>query len=250
MKRSVSLSGLVSLILISSLFIWLDKIAFLIVIFLMFATSSLLTKFRQNKKGEFKMVIAKPGSRDYIQAVCNLGAATGIMLLWHFTREDYFMAAFIGSVAAANADSWASEIGGLSKKQPVMITNFKPVAKGISGGVTLTGILGGIAGAFFISFSGLVFFYLLENNMATEMTSLFFSSFFAGAAAFISDSYLGSWLQALYLDEKNLLTENSSASGVKLIKGWKWMNNDLVNLITTVLGGGLGAIFLLIQKFQ
>lgn len=205
----------------------------------MFASSSLLTTFKKNQKEEFKKVVAKTGSRDYIQALCNLGTATGIMLLYHFTQEGYLIAAFIGSVAAANADSWASEIGGLSKKQPVMITNFKPVAKGISGGVTALGTTGGIWGSLFIASIGTLTL-LLEDFTPGNLYPILFAALLAGILGFILDSYLGAWFQALYLDQENYATENPTSGN--LTKGLKWIDNDMVNLITTVAGGAIAAV--------
>ena len=209
----------------------------------MFASSSLLTKFKENQKEEFKTVVAKTGSRDYVQALCNLGTATFIMLLYHFENKEVYIAAFIGSVAAANADSWASEIGGLSKKQPLMITNFKPVAKGISGGITGLGMIGGFFGSLFITALG-VASLLLNDAIAKNLYLIFFASLLAGTFGFILDSYLGAWFQALYTDKRNFTTENSKAG--KLVKGWKWMDNDIVNLLTTIASGLLSATLYLL----
>lgn len=150
-KKSVSVSGLIALLTISGLFIWMNHLALLLVLFSMFASSSILTRYKSNLKKEFEDAVAKTGPRDYIQALANLGVATLILFLYVWNEQEYLIAAFAGSVAAGNADSWASEIGGISRQRPVMITNFRPVPKGISGGVTLAGTLGGIAGSFFIS---------------------------------------------------------------------------------------------------
>lgn len=63
-----------------------------------------------------------------------------------------FKIAFFGAVAAALADTLSSEIGILSKKKPVLITDLKKeVEPGTDGGVTILGILAALAGAFLIA---------------------------------------------------------------------------------------------------
>jgi uncharacterized protein (TIGR00297 family) len=232
-RGSISVSGLLALVLISSLFIWMDKIAFLFVLFFMFASSSILTKYKKSQKKEFDLVVAKSGPRDYIQAICNLGIATISIIIYHITKEDALIAAMVGSVAAANADSWASEIGGLSKQQPIMITTFKPVQKGISGGVTLTGMLGGFVGSLFIVATAVGAMYLI-NPFKGNIWILIVTTFLAGIFGFIFDSYLGAVFQSLYKNSSDRLTENSE--GKQLVKGIRWMNNDVVNFITTLVG--------------
>lgn len=238
-KGSVSASGFFALILISSLFIWLDQVALLFVLFYMFASSSILTRYKKSQKKEFDLVVAKSGPRDYLQAICNLGIATIALIIYHITKEEAFIAAIIGSVAAANADSWASEIGGLSKSQPIMITTLKPVQKGISGGVTLTGMLGGVAGSLFIVLAATGTMSLIDPFKGNTIV-LILASFVAGIFGFVFDSYLGAVFQSLYKNTSDQLTE-SSANKKELIKGFKWMDNDAVNFITTFVAAVVAA---------
>jgi len=233
-KKSITLSGLIALITISSCFIFLKHVDLLFVLFFMYATSSLLTKYRKSDKKEFEKVVGKTGARDYIQALANLGIATLLMLLYHFSSNNLFMVAMIGSVCTANADSWASEIGGLSQSTPVLITTFKPTQKGISGGITLVGTLGGIIGSIFISLVALLFINLI-SHLNIDYFRLFYTTSLSGIIGFLLDSYLGVLVQALFKNDRNEVTEISSGSN-QLIKGIKWINNDMVNLISTAAG--------------
>ena len=65
------------------------------------------------------------------RGVCALGA-----LVWRTPFE----AAFAGAIAAASADTWATEIGTLSPANPVSIATLRPVQTGMSGGVSILGI--------------------------------------------------------------------------------------------------------------
>lgn len=234
-KKSVSVSGLTALLLISSLFIWTKEVGLLFSLFYMFASSSLLTKFQKHRKKEFDIVVGKTGPRDYIQALSNLGVATGTLLFYLAIPHESLVAAILGSIAAANADSWASEIGGLSKSTPRMITNFKPTVKGVSGGVTWLGTIGGIGGSLFIVLTGIYTMQLL-TPFNGNLQVLAWTAFFSGVIGFLFDSYLGAISQALYQHKTSGQLSEQDTPHSELRKGIRWMNNDLVNFITTLVG--------------
>jgi uncharacterized protein (TIGR00297 family) len=154
------------------------------------------------------------------------------------------MIAMIGSVCTANADSWASEIGGLSKSTPVLITTFKPTQKGVSGGITLLGTLGGILGSIFISLIALLFMKLFSTSNS-EYFKVFWTTSVSGIIGFLLDSYLGVLLQALFKNDANELTEISSSKN-QLVKGIKWINNDMVNLLSTTVGALIAGLLYII----
>ena len=242
--RAISISGYGALIAICTTFIFLGQGLWLFTLFFMFLSSSLLTRFKKEKKKEFEDVVEKTGPRDFYQAFANLGIAAACILLYYFFNDQLFLVALLSSVAAANADSWASEIGGLSKDQPILVTNFKPIEKGVSGGVTLLGTLGGIAGSGFIILSFQFISKLFGSFTFTK--SQLCSAFMAGIFGFIFDSYLGATLQALYRNNvANRLTEQSIPSN-KLIKGWRIINNDAVNFLTTLTSAIVGVLLYLL----
>ncbi|HVD98841.1 MAG TPA: DUF92 domain-containing protein [Cytophagaceae bacterium] len=231
-KKSVALSGFLSMVLISSFFIWNKGIAPLCILFAMFASASLLTHYKEHYKSSLtSAVIAKHGPRDYIQAICNLGVASFCFLMYTFTQEKYLLLVLLCSVAASNADSWASEIGVLSKKTPVMITNFKPCRPGISGGITLLGTLAGICGSMFIALLAV----LLKQYMLPSYSSftLFTWITLAGTFGLLLDSLLGATVQKVYQDNNGQETENTLLAQ-KEKRGWKGINNDVINLLNAV----------------
>jgi uncharacterized protein (TIGR00297 family) len=246
-KNAVSPSGLFVILAVSFLFIWLGISSFLFILFYMFASSSLLTLFKRDKRA-LELIVAKTGPRDYKQALANLGTAMACGIGYKYISDDIFIAAFTGSVCCANADSWASEIGSLSKAAPVMITNFKAVEKGISGGVTLLGLAGGIAGSLFISLASVITFYI-SGPVTENLSAVFGISFITGILGCLLDSYIGAFSQALYKNKDHgLFTENPAGNTV-LLKGSRWIDNDVVNFLTTLSGAVLAGIaFYLIEN--
>jgi uncharacterized protein (TIGR00297 family) len=232
-KRSVSLSGFISMLVISSFFIWNNGIAALLILFGMFASASLLTKYKTEYKSVLTdKVVKKHGPRDAVQALCNLGIAFFCFLFYTYNREEVWLLALLCSVASSNADSWASELGILSKKKPVLITNFKICKPGISGGITWFGSFAGIMGSIFIALLSL----LLKEKMMIgySIVHLFFLVSLAGIAGLFMDSLLGATLQIVYKDDKGEETENVPL-GLNKSRGLRWINNDGVNFLSSML---------------
>lgn len=116
---------------------------------------------------------------------------------------------FAGALAAANADTWATEVGSHSPSAPRLISNGRRVPAGTDGGITLRGTAGGVAGALFIA--GLVHLLAPGRFVAVAV---------AGIAGMLLDSLLGATLQGRR----------------------KWLDNDAVNLAATAAGAALAAL--------
>lgn len=110
---------------------------------------------------------------------------------------------FAGALAAANADTWATEIGSHSSTPPRLITNGQPVPRGTDGGMTLLGTVGGIAGAAFIA---------TVSSLVGQRNAPIIGA--AGALGMLVDSLVGATLQGKI----------------------RWMDNDAVNLAATLTG--------------
>ncbi len=95
------------------------------------------------------LLSTKKTSRNHRQVLANGGVAALAALAGS-------RIAFAGALAAAAADTWASEIGRHSRTLPRLIPNGRPVPIGTDGGMTLLGTAGGIAGAVFIAGLGVV----------------------------------------------------------------------------------------------
>ena len=174
---------------------------------------------------------AKTGKRDAVQIVCNVLVGTCALLLFGVTKQDVFLWAYGGAMAASLADSMASELGVLSKKQPRDILSMHPVQKGISGGVTLLGLGASLVGALIIAALCL----LLHGSDAGILPDVAAAGFFAA----LCDSILGSAAQVKFrCPVCGTLTEKPQHCGVPGVpeRGLPFVTNDTVNFVNNVLG--------------
>lgn len=190
---------------------------------------------RAERTGAF---VAKGGARDWHQVAANGGVFTAGAVLWLLQPHPGIAALAAGSLAAAAADSWATEAGTLVRRPPRSIITGRQVPPGTSGGVSTVGSAAMVVGSAFIAMTGLVLGW--SREVAT-------AAFVGGIAGAIIDSVLGATVQArLRCPSCAVATEQpvhrcgtaSTPSG-----GVRWVDNDIVNLLCA-LGGGLLAALL------
>lgn len=100
---------------------------------------------------------------------------------------------FMSTVSAITADKFSSELGVLDG-EPRMIIGFKKVKKGVSGGVTVLGLLSGLFASLLISIFYLIYFYFIPNVYFTNpinLLLLFLIIIISGFIGTILDSILG-----------------------------------------------------------
>lgn len=201
-----------------------------------FVSSSLLTRYKESSKAEVAEVFAKGGPRDLGQALANGGvaavAALGYGLLG---RPPELLAVFVGALAEANADTWATELGILARQKPRLIVTGRVVPPGTSGGVTWLGTLSALVGAVLIG--GLAALFRGDGR-------LLLAGAIAGLAGSLFDSLLGATVQGIYYSDRRAKeTEKPverDGTPNRHLRGWKWINNDVVNLLGTSVGSFVG----------
>jgi uncharacterized protein (TIGR00297 family) len=193
-----------------------------------------LSRAFKNRKAKLEEKFSKGHERDAGQVFGNGGIATLFAALHLFyPNEIWVWAAFAASLAAVNADTWATELGVLNPNPPRMITNLtKVVEKGTSGGISLVGTLASLAGSALIAFLA---------SLLTGNWSLFLIVSIAGLAGSLFDSFLGGTVQAMYYcptDKKETEKHPLHTCGTETVhlRGWTWLDNDIVNFSCGVFG--------------
>lgn len=210
-------------------------------IVLFFVLGTLITKITNKYKLNAKLVEEVHESRNSVQVLAN--SLPAVILIWisilfNFDRDLILISSFV-CIAASSADTFASEIGMFSKKDPISIITFKKVRPGLSGGVTFLGLISSIFGSFLVSI-----LVLLKYNFRVYL--------FVSILGFISsvlDSVLGALLQVKYIDEEGNIFEKKLNNGIELKKysGISFIDNNMVNILSNLIVTFLS--FILMYKF-
>lgn len=194
---------------------------------------------------------AKGSQRDLAQALANGGAASAAALLhatpWGRRHEPFLLGAFAGALATATADTWATEIGTLSRQPPRLVTSWRRVAPGTSGGVTALGLAASAAGALTLGSvlaAGQALLRGREGGGAVswrELGATVGAAAIGGLMGSLADSALGATLQAMYrcprCGVETERREHACGARTELVRGLPWVDNDGVNAASTTLGG-------------
>ena len=196
-----------------------------------FVSSIALSRFgRERKAYSTDGLIAKSGERDAWQVLANGGIFAAAAAAVIVSPYPGWQALGAGALAAATADTWATEIGTLFGGQPRSIPSGQRVPIGTSGGVTLAGSTAAIAGAAFMAgVAGVV-------HWDVPLVVIFVSGV-AGAAA---DSILGAVAQERFWCGTCAVSTEQSIHRCGTITsrtaGFAGFNNDVVNLLCSVVG--------------
>jgi uncharacterized protein (TIGR00297 family) len=201
-----------------------------------FVTSSALSRFKTAEKARRGVLAqAKGGERDALQVLANGGVAAGVLLLGGKRSTG----AFLGALATAGADTWATELGLLARSRPRLVTTLTPVPPGTSGGITLEGTLASIAGAMTVGAGW--------GRLGGDLRSAMLTAAVSGTLGALADSLLGATVQASFWCEgcgeatETRLHPRCGQPG-RLVRGISWIDNDVVNALATTVGAGLGAL--------
>ncbi|WP_254871246.1 DUF92 domain-containing protein [Bacillus sp. Marseille-Q1617] len=239
--KNLSFSGALSAFLLGCIISYFYHWKGLLLVGAFFLSSSIWSKLFSASKEEIEGRMAKTSVRDWQQVWANGGPAALFIILFHFSGSEWWLYSFAAAVAAANSDTWASEIGPLSRKAPLSIRSFKRVEKGTSGAVSVIGTVAALAGAAFIS----MLLFLIEGSFEWLHFILIGTAGFLGN---IFDTVAGAfWQEEFTCPVCGSSTEAALHCGAPAVrsKGLPWMNNESVNLLSSFLAGI--AVFLFIS---
>jgi uncharacterized protein (TIGR00297 family) len=231
-RRALTLDGAVAAAAVGWIVFARGGLAGAAALLAFFASSTLLSRVGQARKQRSPLAQAKGAQRDAWQVLANGGVAT---LCFGLGQRS----AAIGALAAAGADTWATELGLLARQPPRLITTLRSVDPGTSGGVTPEGLLASLGGALTVGLGATLFG--VGGRRALQGAVL------AGVGGALVDSLLGATIQAVYrCPSCDISTEapvhpRCGASTVHQ-HGLEWMTNDVVNLLATLAGAGIGLL--------
>lgn len=250
-RGSLTRSGVFGAILVGTTIFGFGGWVWGMLLITFFVLSSLLSHFQESAKLDLAEKFAKGHRRDLGQALANGGAGTLIAVISAVYPHPAVFVAFVGAMATVNADTWATELGVLSKWPPRLVTTWRQVERGTSGGASALGTLAAIAGAATVGLAAIG--YLALDGLCGragpsipkvggvwEAFQIVLVASVSGLAGSTFDSLLGATVQAIYYDPRRLKeTEKRYAlDGQPNVhrRGWRWLGNDQVNLFSSFVG--------------
>ncbi len=243
-RGSLSKSGAVAALLVGTLIFGFGGWQWGVLLGVFFVSASLLSHFKETEKQAIAEKFDKGHRRDMGQVFANGGVGALVALFSAINPIPmvtptiwFFM--FVGAMATVTADTWSTELGTLSKRPPRLITTARVVEVGTSGGISGMGTAVTLLGGLLIGLiAGLLTDYsLLHTTLAGGVGGLVGSLF---------DSLLGATVQKIYYsDSRQKETEKKidpNGTPNRPLRGWRWMNNDMVNLLASVAGGGTAVV--------
>lgn len=238
--RALSESGAIAAFVVGLVVFGFGGWAFALPLLTFFVSSTLLSRWRRRSKEA--LGYEKGGRRDSGQVLANGGIAAlcalvyGLPHYWGLGGEllphsvaSHAYVLYLAALAAANADTWATEVGSAIGGRVRSIVSGKIVPIGISGGVSVAGTLALVAGSLAIAAFNILF------HPASTSTSPLYAPLLGGIAGALVDSVLGATLQAQWRDPQRpeRLTERKPEASTPPVKGLAWVGNDCVNLVCT-----------------
>jgi uncharacterized protein (TIGR00297 family) len=249
--RALTRSGAIAAFVVGTVTYAAGTIGFTLILLAFFGSSVALSRVGRARKRAL-VDVGKHDARDALQVLANGGVATACAVGFGLTHDVRWAIAFAGAYAAATADTWATEIGTLARRTPRSIVSFRPVAAGMSGGITLPGTLAQVAGALWIGLVapvGIVLAYAVGDSdfgisfggpvvwAAVRELSIVPLAGIAGATA---DSLIGATLQELRrcgaCDRTCETDPHVCGNPTRRVRGLRGVSNDVVNFAATAAG--------------
>lgn len=239
-KRKLSWSGFLAAVILGTLIYGLGTPLLWLVMIAFFLSSTVVSSKSQRKQ--------ERRGRTYQQVIANGGVALLSAALYAWLDHDGFLLIALIVFAGSNADTWGSEIGTKRKGKTFFITNLQQVPPGLSGGISLEGTLASAFGSMFIA-SMVVLYHVLTGLPLLAEQSLWQTFLLITGMGFLStilDSYLGALVQAKYqVGKQGEITESNQGPHSRLVAGFRFINNDAVNVLSTLMIAIISGFFLL-----
>jgi uncharacterized protein (TIGR00297 family) len=200
-----------------------------------FLIASVLSRWgRAKKRARLRGIVQKDAQRDARQVLAN-GGAFAVACLPFLAHEPATAVFAAGALAAAGADTWATEIGTLATTQPWSLREGRRVPAGTSGAVTLQGTLAAAVGA--VLLAGFAHLVGLVGRGAIPAVAL------GALSGALADTLIGAWIQERrWCPSCDAATEqpvHACGTATERCGGLAALDNDVVNALCTLVGAGV-----------
>jgi uncharacterized protein (TIGR00297 family) len=158
--------------------------------------------------------------RDSKQVLANAGVPTIVAIIYFFTQYEICRELFVLCWSVALSDTFSSEIGKRYGGLTIDILTFSSIPKGLSGGISTIGSLGGLIGSMVIG----CLYYIQANDLKKSILVILF-----GFLGMFVDSLIGSRFQAKYSIEGNVIESGHKSN---LISGYSVIDNCVTNFLS------------------
>ncbi len=238
-RNSLSLPGAVGAAVIGWTVHFLVGWLWLTPLFFFLISSTFLAKLFSEREIESDAKMGK--QRDIIQVFCN-GFPYFLLALIYESMPEQVLFLMSVSMAIATADTWATEFGTHFSGKTISLLTGKRCRTGLSGGVSLIGTIGGLVGS--IAMAMLCLGILRYQFPSTDWLFLAPAICLFGFVGMLIDSFLGAIWQTKYIDSTSQNLYDTPAPNRQHHSGIVWMNNDLVNLMSNLIGLGLATVWM------
>lgn len=218
-KNKITISGIILAWLLAIIICYLAGYTAFLALTTLFLLTILSDKIKSNSEDK---------TRNIMQIISNVLTAAICIILYYVSNNNIFYIMYYCVIAGSLSDTLASSIGTLSKSKPINIFTLKKLKIGESGGVSLFGLFISLVGGMIIGAIYLIAQFNLINFIIISLMG-FLGSFF--------DSIVGTLFEAKYKCLKcNKKTDNKihCLKKTKLIKGYSFIDNNMVNLLSNI----------------
>jgi uncharacterized protein (TIGR00297 family) len=255
-KRSLSGSGFLAAVMLGTSMYALGSAIWFGSLIAFFVSSTLWSKWKKHAKKEAESGYEKSGARDAGQVFANGGLGLLLCAAYWAYPHPLWWYAFLGVMAAVTADTWATEIGGLSRTPPRSIKTGRRVPPGTSGGVSGLGMGASLAGGLFIGATAWSLLAVLPGQAAPDAVASALRpaawigiAGLAGMIGSLTDSWIGATWQQMYRCEacgREIEQARHCGRPAVPIRGRAGWNNDAVNVAGSLAGGAAAALLALV----
>ena len=202
--------------------------ACILTVYLVCALVHRLNKKKKNRHSD--------GARGLFQVIENGGVGTLALCFFGLLGHPAALCAYYAAIAEFFADTMASDVGTLSRRDPIDLCRLRRIPRGRSGGVSLLGTAAALGAAVLGAALSLTAGLSLWQAAAVAV---------AATVGMLADSVIGSLLQAKRrCTVCGEYTEKRSHCGAPALHegGLPWLTNGGVNLICTLLAALTAAL--------